>query len=229
MASIAPTPAVPFYEINPADMDAGIAKKLGSNGTEVMAIYYGESHANSGDRVYWGSSVGRMSRPKEAPESYSTGNPETQSKTYRVYVSFSGSAPLLQLLRDCNASVNEWVLSMLETKAGLSKSKRNKLTIKPVFNSSEDRDELYISMKCSQLVMDDLLLQAEVATLEELPQFSYVRATFDPRSLYLNGPNAGVSLHADKIEFVKACEPSAKRARLNAFTPALIDPRFEVL
>jgi hypothetical protein len=210
-------------------MDAGAAKKLGANGTEVMAIYYGEAHACAGDRVYWGSTAGRMSRPKEAPESYASGNPEKDAKTYWVYISFSGNAELLEQLRACNASVHDWVLGMLETKAGLNKTKRNKLTIKPLFNSSEERDELYISLKCSQAVLDELLLSAEVSTIEELPQFSYVKATFDPRSLYLNGPNAGVSLHADRLEFIKACEASAKRSRLNAFTPDVLDPRFETV
>lgn len=228
-------PTLPFYDASLfTKLTVGMPKKMGSNNTDIMAVFYGEEAGDfAGSRAFLSSSVCVISVPKPIVDGTTGASPErADAVQYRLYANFSGCEPLLNRLKEFNVAANKWLMECLK-KFGFAKGKSTKLQLAPFYRTSEGErmePEMYFSAKMGQEALASLLESGGFADISELPKRSYVKVHFDPRSIYLNGSNAGFSLHVDRVDFIRECESNAnKRARLNNFVAMETDPAFDAV
>lgn len=226
-------PTHPFYDPSVfSKADAGAPKKMGSNNTDIMPVSYSDdAGAYSGSRIYLSSSVCVIGTPKRIEDGSTGASPLSDAVQYRLYCSFSGCEPLLEELKLFNVAANKWLMDCLK-KFGFTKGKSTKVQAAPFYRTSEDRGkpEMYFSAKMGQEALATLLESGGFSDISELPKRSYVQVHFSPRSIYLNGSNAGFSLHVDRVDFVKECDTNFnKRARVNTFVVMETNPDYDAV
>jgi hypothetical protein len=134
-------------------------------------------------------------------------------------------------LVDALAKTNDALLSRAKYLYFAAHGRDLPARVEPLYKVKPVEATAYMKLKFHQEVMADCLARSGLA---ELPGRSLVVAHFVPQLFTVQGEGegaapaeAGFCARAVRLDFVRDCEPSSKRARTSAFVPERPPSRFD--